>query len=133
VAVNGQVVAVQGFKVIPAKDQVTVDGRQVKLAAVTGRAAGQRVGRSGAGRGGGGAGAGAAAGGVHQLHYFAVHKPTGFICRWAQGACWVQGVRAAWCGGSSLNPNQQQHLHPWHPTLVTSPQQCECQAGQARC
>ncbi|KAI8473740.1 MAG: pseudouridine synthase [Monoraphidium minutum] len=67
VAVNGQVVSVQGFKVIPARDRVSLDGRELRLAAGPGR---RPAGSSGGG--GGGAGTG--------LYYFAVNKPVGYIC-----------------------------------------------------
>jgi hypothetical protein len=63
---------VQGFKVLPARDRVTVDGREVRIAALA--AAPGRAAAGGSGGSGGG-------GGVHELCYFLVHKPVGFICR----------------------------------------------------
>lgn len=77
VAVNGQVVSVQGFKVIPTKDKITVDAKVVRLALAPARGG---AGGTYTGKGGPASHSGAAAAGQPLLHYFAVHKPIGFIC-----------------------------------------------------
>ncbi|GBF99553.1 hypothetical protein Rsub_12359 [Raphidocelis subcapitata] len=79
VAVNGQVVSVQGFRVLPAQDSVTVDGREVRLTALP-PPRGRGGARAEAGGGGGGGGAGGGEAPVHRPYYFALHKPAGCIC-----------------------------------------------------
>lgn len=61
-----------GFKVLPLKDAIAVDGRRVRIAVARAPRAGDAAGSAGGSSGGGAALA---------LHYFAVNKPTGVICR----------------------------------------------------
>jgi uncharacterized membrane protein YgcG len=79
-----QAVTVQGFKVVPSRDVVTVDGRLVRLVSGGGNSGGsgatsERGSARSTGSSGGGGGGGVAP--PHELLYFVVNKPTGYICR----------------------------------------------------
>lgn len=83
VAVNGQTVDAQGFKIVPSRDRVAVDGRPILLVAVPsdgGDASSSRAGQRQGHEGQRAAAVGHHRHQHHHHHYFAVHKPVGVIC-----------------------------------------------------
>lgn len=73
-------VSVQGFKVIPSRDRVAVDGRELRVAPAQAQQGARGGGKQAQARASGSAAGG---GGGPRLYYFAVNKPVGYICRCA--------------------------------------------------